>query len=299
LLESLKKTSIDNTLATNMTEPSYPPPPPPSPAPESVRAPGFHIPGTNLFKGIRTQLTFLEQNLEQPFMGNLKLGLIVSLILGASLAIGLSLVLELALSAAGIVGFFTIFPLFEEFLKGLGIFIVFIFIWKNIPSRRHGALLGASAGLGFAIVENIIFNIGAAGEANAAERIIARWIGLPFMHVLWSAFIGIGLFVLFSQRKVRGTPGWLPWAFLLPGWIAHMCWNGLSIGIGLAAPGIDIILLIIIDILVVFVPFGLIFRDYLGGHINFWNFLSPVSEPLPITFEAPPQEEPPPPPPQF
>jgi protease PrsW len=240
-------------------------------------------------------------------MGSLRNGLIVALILGASLAIGASFALELVFGAAGAVGFFTIFPLFEEFFKGLCMVIVFYFIWKTIPTRRHGALLGASAGLGFAIVENIIFNIGTAGTPNAdggqiAEAILARWIGLPFMHVLWSAFIGVGFFVLMAQRKVR-SQRWLAWPFLLLGWIAHICWNGLSIGISAAAPGMDIILLIFIDIFVVFGSFAFIFRDFLGGHFNFWDFLTPVSEPLPesmsIATPQPEPEAPPPPPPQM
>ena len=223
------------------------------------------------------------------------------------MGIGLSLLLELAFGFAGTTGFYTIFPLFEEFFKGLSIFLVAWLLWKAIPSRRYGAMLGAASGLGFAIVENIIFNIGTAGTQGAtggqiAEGILARWIGLPFMHVLWSAFIGMGIFVILAQRKVPGTRSWLVAPFWLLGWIAHMCWNGLSIGISLAAPGTSPIVLIFVDIFVVFVPFAFLLRDFLGGHFNFWDFLTPMQEPLPaspMTGPLPPMPSPPPPPPQF
>ena len=281
----------------SMTKPDYPPPPPPSP--ESAKKKGFHGPETHFFKGIRRHLTTLEQNLNPFLEKSLKNGLIVALILGASISIGLSLALELPLTSAGTVMYATIFPLFEEFAKGLSIFVVAFFLWKAIPSRRYGALLGASTGLGFAIVENIIFNVQTASTPNApsgqiAETILARWVGLPFMHVLWSAFIGMGLFVLLARRKgSQGTPSWLAVPLLLFGLIAHMCWNAVAIGLSLA--GLDIILIVVLDIIIVFVPFALILRDFLGGHFNFQDFLKPVSESMPDSFSASPPPPPPPP----
>jgi hypothetical protein len=286
---------------SRMTEQVYPPPPPPPiPAPETSKKTGFHGPETHFFRGIRMQLSFLEQNLQSSLTKSPRNGLIVALILSATMGVGLSFVIELALIGVGVAGFVSIFPLFEEFLKGLSIFLVAWLMWKTIPSRRYGALLGAASGLGFAFVENIIFNIQTAGVANAtggqiAEAIIARWVGLPFMHVLWSAFIGVGLFVLLAQRKISGTPSWLAAPFLLFGWVAHMCWN--AVALGFQAAGLDIIVVIIVDILIVFVPFGLILRDLLGGHFNFWDFLAPTQESLARLPMASPLGPPPPPPP--
>jgi hypothetical protein len=279
-----------------MTEQNSPPPPPQIPPqilPESPPKAGFHGPETHIFKGIRTQITILEQNLQASLAQSPRNGLIVALVLSASMGIGLSLGLELVFSFVGIAGFVTIFPLFEEVFKGLSIFLVAWFIWKNIPSRRYGALLGAASGFGFAIVENIIFNIQTAAAQNAAEAIVARWIGLPLMHVVWSAFIGVGLFVLLAQRKVSGTASWLAAPILLFGWINHICWNILAIVVPL-----DVILVIVINVIVVFIPFSLMLRDFLGGHFNFWNFLAPVQEPLPVApISGSPVPPPPPPPP--
>ena len=158
--------------------------------------------------------------------------------------------------------------------------------------------MGASAGLGFAIVENIIFNIQSASTPNApgdqvAAAIIGRWLGLPFMHVVWSAFVGIGIFVLLAQKKVSGTPSWLAAPMLLFGWVNHMCWNALAMVLPL-----NVIIVVVLEVLIVFVPFGFILRDFLGGHFNFFSFLEPVQEPMPAG--APPatgQLAPPPPPP--
>jgi|WetSurMetagenome_2_1015567.scaffolds.fasta_scaffold01140_11 RsiW-degrading membrane proteinase PrsW (M82 family) len=284
-----------------MTEPVYPPPPPSQIPFEPQLAPkkGFHGPETHIFMGIRTKLAFLEQSLQASLAQSPRNGLLVALVLGASLSIGASLGLELVFSFVGVAGFATIFPLFEEFFKGLSIFLVAWFMWKTIPSRRYGALLGASAGFGFAIVENIIFNIQSAGSGAPGDQvgaaILARWIGLPFMHVVWSAFVGIGIFVLLAQRKVSGTPGWIAVFIMLFGWVNHMCWNALALVIPL-----NVIIVMVLDVLIVFVPFGVILRDFLGGHFSFFNFLESVQEPMlasvpPIAGQ--PSHPPPPPPP--
>ncbi len=118
------------------------------------------------------------------------------------------------------------------------------------------------------------------------------------MHPLWSAFVGVGIFVLVAQRKrAQGSssPSWLAVPLLLFGWVAHMVWNALAI----ALSGLNIIVVVFINIFVVFLPFAVVFRDFLGGHFNFFDFLTPVYEPGVVP--APAQPEPPvfpPPPPQ-
>ncbi len=278
---------------------TYPPPPPPIPPPpqlpeQNVKI-NLHGPETNFFKNIRSNLAVLERNLAAPFKGNLHKGLLVAFILSASMGTGLSLLLELALSFTGAAGLLILFPMIEEFFKGLSVFLVVWFMWKALPNRRYGALLGAVSGLGFAVVENIIYNIGSIGKTDAAEDIIGRWIGLPFMHVIWSAFVGVGVFVLLAQRKVSGTPVWLAIPFLLFGWVAHMCWNGLDIG--LESSGVNLIVTILINIIIVALPFAIILRDFLGGHFNFFNFLSTSQELLLTSPLAVPPPPPPPPPP--
>lgn len=133
----------------NLTQPSYPLPPPPPPSVTSTKR-TFHGLGTHFFSGIRVSLTSLEQSVQVFFGNGLKKGVIIALVLAATLSFALSFIVQLAtgITATSWVLLAVIAPISEEIFKGLSIFIVAIFIWKTIPSRRHGALLGAAAGFG-------------------------------------------------------------------------------------------------------------------------------------------------------
>ena len=251
-------------------------------------------------------LTILEHGVQWPFGASVKKGVIFALILAATLSFALSFVVQLAtgISATNWALLAVIAPFTEEIFKGLSILIVAVFIWKTIPSRRHGALLGAAAGLGFSIAENIVYSISYASVSGqvvngqvvsgglVAELIASRWVGIPFMHVLWSAFVGIGIFVILSQRRnSRGTPVWLAPLFLLLGLCTHILWNSIA----LALSGLSPFVIIAVDVLVIFMPFAIILRDLLGGHFNFQDFLRPVQEP--ISYQQISTVPPPPPPP--
>jgi RsiW-degrading membrane proteinase PrsW (M82 family) len=222
------------------------------------------------------------------------------LVLGATLSFALSFVVQLQAIGVGIAAIAILLaPITEEIFKGLSILIVTLLVWKAIPNRRYGALLGAAAGLGFSLAENILYSAQFAASSgqlpNAAELIVSRWLGLPFMHVLWSALIGVGIFVFLSQRNAsQNTPSWLPLPFLLIGFLAHTVWN--IVAVALSAVLGSVLLIIVLNVILVFTPFALLFRDFLGGHFNFQNFLAPQPEPsdyLPATSPPPP---PPPPP---
>jgi RsiW-degrading membrane proteinase PrsW (M82 family) len=282
-------------LGAKLTLPESPPPPPPIAPPQGSRESSFHGPETHWFPSLRTHLTILEKQLPESLGKSPRNGLIVALILGATVSIGLSLVFELLVGVT-LVAIATVDPLLEEIFKGLSILLVALFVWKTVPSRRYGAVLGASTGLGFAIAENIIYSINyATGNlSNAAELIASRWVGLLFMHVLWDAFIGIGIFVLLAQRSSRqSTPLWLAAPFLLLGLLNHVLWNSLAI----ALSGLDIFAVILVQVIVIFLPFALILRDFLGGHFDFQDFLKPLQEPYtPQTIISPLPPPPPPPP---
>ncbi|MGA3191003.1 MAG: PrsW family glutamic-type intramembrane protease [Candidatus Bathyarchaeia archaeon] len=240
-------------------------------------------------------MTFLEQQLPTSLAKNFRKGLVLALILGATLSIALSALFELLIGVS-LVAIATVFPLLEEIFKGLSILLVALFVWKTIPSRRYGAILGASTGLGFAISENIIYSVQYAlsNASNSAELIASRWVGVPFMHVTWDAFVGIGIFVLLAQKSSRrGTPLWLAMPFLLAGVLAHMLWNSIAV----ALSGIDVFGVILVDVIVIFIPFAIMLRDFLGGHFNLQGFLKSATEPRAPQILIPPQPPPPPPPP--
>lgn len=292
-----------------MTQQNYsipPPPPPPPPPTETPTRKGFHGPATNLLLGVRTSLTRLEYARQGVSSAILRKGLIIALILAATLSFSLAFVAQLAtgLPSSDWVLLSLIAPVTEEIFKGLSILIAAVFVWKTVPSRRHGALLGAAAGLGFSVSENIVFTISYASlsgqvvngqvipEGYVAELVISRWISIPFMHVLWSAFVGIGIFVLLSRgRGSRGAPFWLAGLFPLVSLGNHILWNFVA----LASGGLSPLIIVVVDALLIFTPFVIMFRDFLGGHFNFQVFLRPVQEP--ISYQQSSTFPPPPPPP--
>lgn len=282
-----------------MDQSSYPPPPPK----EGIASQsGLHGPRTNLFPTIRAQLAAGES--PASLLGGKRPsgGLVVAFIVSALVGFGLSYAAETPISP--VVGEYPLAivfaPLVEEIFKMSGIFVVAYLMWKALPNRRYGAALGAAAGLGFGILESALYVYGIATTSDptfAAVR--TELIGLrifltPLMHPLWSAFVGIGVFALVSNRSTKVGPAkpssWLPWFFLLVGMANHMVWNGILYGL-IAFGYVPIIL----DVLVTFPVFVVILRDFLGGHFNFLNFFATLPE-QPTAYPAIPPPPPPPPP---
>lgn len=191
-------------------------------------------------------------------------------------------------------------PLTEEPSKALAMLIVAFVMWRVVPNRRYGAALGAAAGLGFGVAESIlyVFQIAVSNLPEIAairgEAIAIRVIVTPFMHPLWSAFVGIGVFALVANRhrttRLSKSPTSLPMLFLLLGMLNHLVWN--SVSLGLSQFGY---LPIVINLLVTFPLFAIVLRDFLGGHFNFQNFFEPLAEPM-AAYPAMPPPPPPPPP---
>ena len=277
---------------------SYPPPPPPSAPPTaSRRTKGFHGPATNLFLGIRRQLASVETSSQLPSGKAPTIGLLCSLIIAATGGLGLSLVVQLPiLAAVGLIPVTVFFaPLTEEPIKALEMLIVLFLLWKLIPDRRYGAALGAAAGLGFGVAESILYIVQLAA-AGSAEGVAIRIIVTPLMHPLWSTFVGIGVFVLFSSKPTQfGVPKQRNWGLALflfaLGFFNHLIWNSLTLGLSLAGMGVFATLP---DIFIIFPLFAIVLRDFLGGHFNFWNFFESTEALPPFPFVPPP---PPPPPP--
>jgi RsiW-degrading membrane proteinase PrsW (M82 family) len=216
--------------------------------------------------------------------------LLVSLVLAAVVGFLLSYFVQLALIPLGAIPLIVVFaPLTEEPFKAVGMLIVAFFMWKVIPNRRYGAALGAAAGLGFAIAEDILYFSQFSATGAGAEAYVVRFLLLPFMHPTWSAFVGIGVFVFVAERSKTGKVKWgLPLMFLSLGMLNHMVWNSIaSLGIGYGS--------ILVDVFVTFPMFALILRDFLEGHFNFQNFLEPVPDTAQQFFPVGPPPPPPPP----
>lgn len=273
-----------------MTEPSCPPPPPGMPASRT----GLHGPETKFFRGLRARLSSLEQVPLPSVQKNLRGGLLVSLILAAVVGFLLSYFVQLALIPLGTVTIVAVFaPLTEEPFKAVGMLIVAFLMWKFVPNRRIGVAIGAAAGLGFAVAEDILYFSQFYTLNAGVEAYLLRILLLPFMHPVWSAFVGIGVFVLVAGKSKTGNISLgLPLLFLFLGIINHMVWNSIAVTSAML-PELGY-WPIVVDVFVIFPIFALVLRDLLGGHFNFQNFFQTLSDSTPEVFTIAP---PPPPPP--
>jgi RsiW-degrading membrane proteinase PrsW (M82 family) len=170
----------------------------------------------------------------------------------------------------------------EEISKGVCMLVVAFALARSFPNRRYGAALGAATGLGFAIMENVVFAV--SGQTPGAFALL-RLINTPFGHPVFSAFVGIGVFAF--TARMRTGKSWieaafgLPILFVLTGMVNHSLWN--IIAVFAPAPASWFL-----GILILAPIFLVILRDFLGGHFNFQHFFEPLPEPSNLQWNVPP-----------
>lgn len=121
-------------------------------------------------------------------------------------------------------------PLTEEVGKGLG-------AWAQRPnSRREAFMAGVAAGVGFAVLENILyassgFFFGPDWQAIAAVRMLGAAV-----HPLASGLVVLGWW----EWRQSGDAGWLARRFLTGAGV-HALWNGSTVMLGVVgeAYGVD------------------------------------------------------------
>ena len=290
-----KKLSMEETEAKNNGAKGngYSVPPPPEPDPEVPPPPSsspsdFHLPETNIFKNIRIRLAALEH--PPAFKSELEpvLGVLVALVLGAFLGLVVALAVNRALSAGlgdarWLLPVF-ISPLFEESIKALCILAVALALPRVFPNRRYGVLIGAVTGLGFGIfATTVAMMMGLAQGFHAFALLVAT----PLTHPLFSAFMGMGIFVWANRRSAdssgEGIIFGLPALFALLAFVSH----ALATTIDSIAPGGVGALIAAVAVSPLFL---FLLRDFLGGHFNVFHFLEPVEEYVeePPLLDAPP-----------
>jgi RsiW-degrading membrane proteinase PrsW (M82 family) len=114
-------------------------------------------------------------------------------------------------------------PLTEEAGKAMG-----GFLFARPQTRRDAFLVGAAAGTGFAVVENVLYaGLAAAFGGPWQSIVIARMVAAP-VHVLASGLVGLGVW---DRRE--GRPGALPRAYGA-GVGVHALWNGSLVALVIA-----------------------------------------------------------------
>lgn len=125
-------------------------------------------------------------------------------------------------------------PTVEEIAKTLGVVAIVLIARNQINSVLDGLIYGAMVGLGFQIVEDIVFALGAvalAGQGDRVQPVIATFLLRGFLSGVWShtlfgafAGAGIGYLVVRTDRSRRARAGM---AVLGVGgaWSSHVLWN--------------------------------------------------------------------------
>ena len=95
------------------------------------------------------------------------------------------------LAAGGVVA-----PVVEELAKALVLFLILLVQHHELDSPLDGIIYGAMVGMGFAMVENILYytaEFGASGQAGWNTLIVVRGILFGLNHSLFSAITGLGI----------------------------------------------------------------------------------------------------------
>ncbi len=123
-------------------------------------------------------------------------------------------------------------PTNEEILKSLGVVVAALLAGRRMRSPVDGFILGAVVGLGFQVVEDVVYtaNVIAVGEdpgAAISQMFLLRGImsGL-FSHAVYSGLFGLGLgYALtrpswsFGRRALAAVAGFVA------AWSLHFLWN--------------------------------------------------------------------------
>ncbi|MFI5893413.1 PrsW family intramembrane metalloprotease [Actinoplanes sp. NPDC051513] len=133
-------------------------------------------------------------------------------------------------------------PSVEETAKTLGVVAVVLVARSQVNSVLDGVVYGAMVGLGFQIVEDVIFAVGAvalAGQGDQVQPVIATFLLRGFLSGVWShtlfgalAGAGIGYLVVRRDRRPAHRVGAAVLAFL-GAWASHVLWNSPLLGDGI------------------------------------------------------------------
>ena len=122
-------------------------------------------------------------------------------------------------------------PLTEETGKAMGIGVVLLAVGQKLRTPMDGALLGAFAGLGFTLTENVLYAFNIA-YVNLGENQLVSTTLIYFLravvfgavsHVAFSAFVGAGLgFLMVGRARGRVSLGV---TLIALGPVLHGLWN--------------------------------------------------------------------------
>jgi RsiW-degrading membrane proteinase PrsW (M82 family) len=125
-------------------------------------------------------------------------------------------------------------PIFEELSKGAGVLLLMFIAPRVIRTAYDGFIIGAFAGLGFEILEDIFYALNSAPEEFGSHQLetslntVALRLLTGFSaHILYSAIFGAGLVYLVGTVAQRRRIG-RGLAFVLTAMVLHGLWDSTS-----------------------------------------------------------------------
>lgn len=87
-------------------------------------------------------------------------------------------------------------PVVEELVKGLALFLILVVQRHELDSPLDGIIYGAMVGMGFAMVENVLYYTTYFAESGASgwnELVFVRGVIFGLNHALYSSLTGLGI----------------------------------------------------------------------------------------------------------
>ncbi|MEX0984433.1 MAG: PrsW family intramembrane metalloprotease, partial [Actinomycetota bacterium] len=121
-------------------------------------------------------------------------------------------------------------PIVEEILKGAGIVLIYLIARDEVDDAMDGFVYGAICGLGFAVVEDVVYFMAVFGGTPAGVfqgfyvRVLSS--GL-YGHVLYTGLVGLGIgsFVTRREEGPFGRRLAVAAAYAGTGVLGHALWN--------------------------------------------------------------------------
>ena len=140
-------------------------------------------------------------------------------------------------------------PFFEELGKGAGVLLLLTLAPRVVRTAYDGFILGAFAGLGFEILEDISYGLNSAAEQFGSNQLGTSLgtVGLRLLtgfssHILYSALVGAGIVYLVGTVAQRRRVGF-GIALILTSMLLHGAWDA-NVGLSGGNSGVLFLLLV-------------------------------------------------------
>jgi protease PrsW len=121
-------------------------------------------------------------------------------------------------------------PVIEEFLKGAGLVLLYLIVRDEVDDMMDGFVYGALCGLGFAVVEDVVYFMAGFGgtPSGVLEGFYVRVVssGL-YGHVLYTGLVGMAIGLLVTRRDPAPMRDRIPVAagIIALAVLGHALWN--------------------------------------------------------------------------